>query len=63
MDVCTGKICLFTFEDLCVKPVAAADYLALTEHYHTIAIRGVPVFTAANRSEGYRFVTLIDVLY
>lgn len=54
---------MFSFEELCGRPVAAADYLAISEHYHTVAVRGVPVFRAANRSEGYRFVTLIDVMY
>jgi hypothetical protein len=63
MCLAAGKICKFSFEDLCGRPVAAADYLALTEHYHTIALSGVPIITAASRSEGYRFVTLIDVLY
>jgi len=58
-----GAICSFDFADLCERPVAAADYLAITEHFHTVALKGLPVFTAANRSEAYRFVTLIDVLY
>lgn len=56
-------MCLFEFSDLCGRPVAAADYLALASRFHSIALRGVPVFNAANRTEGYRFVTLIDVMY
>ncbi|GAX74866.1 hypothetical protein CEUSTIGMA_g2312.t1 [Chlamydomonas eustigma] len=63
VPLAAGKICNFSFDDLCGRPVAAADYLALVEHYHTIALSGVPIITAATRSEGYRFVTLIDVLY
>eukprot|EP00798_Chlamydomonas_sp_ICE-L_P027119 gene27119-2347_t len=59
----TGKICMFSFEDLCGKPVAAADYLAITEAYHTVVISGVPVFTGMTRPHAYRFVTLVDVLY
>lgn len=58
-----GCICFFTFKELCGKPVAAADYIALAETYHSVAIDGVPVVTAANRSEAYRFMILIDVLY
>jgi hypothetical protein len=54
---------MFSFNDLCARPVAAADYLALTGAYHTLALRAIPVFKAANRSEAYRFVTLIDVMY
>ncbi|KAF5836723.1 AFG1-like ATPase-domain-containing protein [Dunaliella salina] len=58
-----GKACMFTFDDLCGKPVAAADYIALTEHYHTLALSGVPKFNTSNVPQAYRFVTLIDVLY
>ncbi|CAL8468725.1 g8265 [Coccomyxa elongata] len=58
-----GGICMFPFEDLCGKPVAAADYIALAHAYHTLVLRSVPVFTAANRNEAYRFLTLVDVLY
>ncbi len=54
---------MIPFEDLCGKPVAAADYIALAHAYHTVVLRGVPVFTAANRNEAYRFLTLVDVLY
>jgi hypothetical protein len=42
---------------------AAADYIALANSRHTLALSGVPVFTAANRQSAYRFVTLVDVLY
>lgn len=63
VDKAGGCICYFTFKELCGKPVAAADYIALAESYHSVAIEGVPVVTAANRSEAYRFMILIDVLY
>uniref|UniRef100_A0A7R9YUT9 ATPase n=1 Tax=Chlamydomonas euryale TaxID=1486919 RepID=A0A7R9YUT9_9CHLO len=58
-----GPVCMFGFADLCGRPVAAADYIALCDRFHTLALSGVPCFGAANRSEAYRFVTLIDVLY
>ncbi|GLC33066.1 hypothetical protein PLESTB_000374200 [Pleodorina starrii] len=63
VPLAAGKACLFSFPELCGRPVAAADYLALTASFHTLALRGVPVFGAANRTEAYRFVTLIDVMY
>ena len=45
---------MFSFMDLCGKPVAAADYIALCAHFHTLVLKGVPVFKGANRQEGYR---------
>lgn len=58
-----GCIALFNFEELCDRPLGAADYIALANSKHTVAITGVPVFDGANRTAAYRFVTLIDVLY
>lgn len=53
----------FPFEDLCAKPLGAADYIALATHFHTVIIDGVPRFTEAKRNEAKRFITLIDALY
>ncbi|WP_407965494.1 cell division protein ZapE [Bartonella sp. C271] len=53
----------FDYQDLCAKPLAAVDYLALGEHYHTIFIDHVPVMDDAHRNETKRFILLIDVLY
>jgi cell division protein ZapE len=53
----------FDFEELCDRPLGAADYLALTEHFHTLVIDGIPRMTPERRNEATRFVTLIDVLY
>lgn len=47
----------------CPSSLHAADYIALANARHTLALSGVPVFTAANRTAAYRFVTLVDVLY
>ncbi|CBI77054.1 conserved protein of unknown function [Bartonella clarridgeiae 73] len=53
----------FDYQDLCIKPLAAADYLTLGEHYHTIFIDRVPIMDDAHRNETKRFILLIDVLY
>lgn len=58
-----GAVACFSFADLCEKPVAAADYIALCDDFHTILVDGVPIFGAATRSGAYRFVTLVDVAY
>ncbi|XP_063936722.1 uncharacterized protein LOC108225133 isoform X2 [Daucus carota subsp. sativus] len=53
----------FTFEDLCDKPLGAADYLGLSKNFHTLALDGVPKFGLHNRAAAYRFITLVDVMY
>ncbi|KAG6424254.1 hypothetical protein SASPL_114669 [Salvia splendens] len=52
---------LFPFEELCDRPLGAADYFGLFEKFHTLALDGVPIFGASNRTAAYRFVTLVDV--
>ncbi|KAB2625964.1 lactation elevated protein 1 [Pyrus ussuriensis x Pyrus communis] len=51
----------FPFEELCNRPLGAADYFGLCKNYHTLALEGVPVFGLHNRTAAYRFVTLVDV--
>lgn len=60
---CARAVCWFKFEELFGAAVGAPDFIALVCQFHTIALQGVPVFTADNRSMGYRFVTFIDVAY
>ena len=43
--------------------LGAADYIALCNAFHTIAISGIPVFSNETKSSGYRFVTFMDVAY
>lgn len=58
-----GKICRFTFEDLCATQVFAADYAAITERFQTVVLEGVPLMSAEKPNEARRFITLVDVLY
>jgi cell division protein ZapE len=53
----------FTFADLCSKPLGAADYAAIIQHYRTIFIDGVPVLDHSRRNEAKRLIILIDILY
>ncbi|KAF6986017.1 hypothetical protein CFC21_003815 [Triticum aestivum] len=53
----------FQFEDLCDRPIGAADYFGLFKKFHTLAVEGVPKFGYHNRTAAYRFVTLVDVMY
>ncbi len=51
------------FEDLCSKPLGAADYLALAEEFHTVILENIPKMTFERRNEAKRFIMLIDALY
>jgi cell division protein ZapE len=53
----------FTFDDLCIKPLAAPDYLAIAEEFHTVMLDHIPLLTPDMRNEARRFVVLIDTLY
>lgn len=53
----------FDYIDLCSKPLAAADYLALAARYNTFFIDNVPIMDDEHRNETKRFILLIDTLY
>ena len=52
-----------TFQDLCARPLGAADYLALANRFHTLFLEAVPVLDHARRNEAKRFIALVDALY
>jgi cell division protein ZapE len=56
-------VAVFDFADLCERALGAADYLALTERYHTLILEGVPLLEPNRRNEARRFMTLVDALY
>lgn len=53
----------FSFNDLCAKPLAAADYLAIARTFHALLIDRIPVLKPDQRNEARRFTLLIDTLY
>jgi len=58
-----GHVARFGFADLCARPLASADYLAIAEEFHTIFIDEVPLMAEHMRNEAKRFINLIDTLY
>ncbi len=58
-----GGIARFGFDDLCVKPLGTADYLAIAERFHTVILAGVPKLAPEHRDEARRFANLVDILY
>jgi cell division protein ZapE len=53
----------FDFADLCAKPLAAVDFLAIAHAFHTVLIDHIPRLSWERRDEARRFVLLIDTLY
>jgi len=51
------------FEELCGRPLGAADYLALARAVRVLILTHVPVLEGRHHNEARRFVTLIDALY
>lgn len=58
-----GDIAWCTFEELCARPLGAADYLEISQEFQTLLLAGIPAMTREKRNEAKRFVTLIDALY
>ncbi|MFC6199244.1 cell division protein ZapE [Ponticaulis profundi] len=52
-----------SFEELCNRPLGAADYLTLARQFDTVLIDDVPQLGPDNHNAATRFVTLIDALY
>lgn len=53
----------FDFDDLCKRPLGAADYLSICERFKTLIIDHVPQLDGSKFNEARRFVTLIDAVY
>ena len=58
-----GSIAIFSFSDLCEKPLGHQDYVALSNRFDTIIIRDIPKLSSNSHNEALRFITLIDCLY
>ena len=53
----------FSFDDLCRRPLAAPDFLAIAQRFHTVLIDEIRVMQGNERNEARRFINLIDTLY
>jgi cell division protein ZapE len=49
--------------DWCAKPMGAADFLCIAEHFHSVILAEIPRMGPDNRDKAARFVTMIDTFY
>eukprot|EP01018_Ginkgo_biloba_P021069 Gb_14272 [translate_table: standard] len=59
---CNG-VARFTFDQICGRPVGAADYIAIAQNYHTVFIADIPTMSMRIGDKARRFITLVDELY
>jgi cell division protein ZapE len=57
------RVAWFGFAELCERPVAAADYLAIAEGFAAVIVEGIPRLGPGERDAARRFNILIDTLY
>ncbi len=53
----------FSFEDLCSKPLGAADYLTIADEFETVILENIPRMNFERRNEAKRFIMLVDAFY
>ncbi|CAM9355328.1 unnamed protein product [Discosporangium mesarthrocarpum] len=58
-----SRLAFFTFEELCGQAMGAADYLALSEAFHTVFVQDVPSMSLVHLNQARRLITLVDILY
>jgi cell division protein ZapE len=63
VPLAANGVARFTFDELCVQPLAAADYIALAESFHTILLDEIPALKSEHGNEARRLGLLIDTLY
>ena len=58
-----GSVAFASFDDLCARPLAARDYLALADRYAGLFLTGIPAMGDSLQNEARRFIWLVDALY
>lgn len=57
------KCAWFHFDELCHRPLGAADYLSICERFETLIVDYTPQLDGSKFNEARRFVILIDAAY
>lgn len=53
----------FDFDELCVRPRSASDYIEIARQYHAVLLSNVPRMDAADDDAARRFINLVDEFY
>lgn len=56
----TSKVAMFEFEELCGRPLSAADYLEVTKQFPTVFVTEVPRMGLGEKDKARRFITFVD---
>jgi len=57
------EVASFSFQDVCGKPLGAADYLVIGENFHTVFLHHVPILTLEHVNVLRRFIIFVDAMY
>ncbi|XP_046560016.1 AFG1-like ATPase, partial [Haliotis rubra] len=63
LPVTCGRVLDSSFSHLCQTALGAVDYLRISQEFDVVIIRDIPQMTLQNKTEGRRFITLIDNFY
>eukprot|EP00357_Protocruzia_adherens_P021970 CAMPEP_0115002976 /NCGR_PEP_ID=MMETSP0216-20121206/18321_1 /TAXON_ID=223996 /ORGANISM="Protocruzia adherens, Strain Boccale" /LENGTH=392 /DNA_ID=CAMNT_0002368663 /DNA_START=32 /DNA_END=1206 /DNA_ORIENTATION=- len=53
-------VAYFRFHELCKEALGAADYIALSENFHTVVISDIPIMSMESLNPMRRFILLVD---
>lgn len=56
----SDNVARFSFDDLCGRPLSAADYLEVTRRFRTVFVTEVPKMGLGQKDLARRFITFID---
>ena len=59
----TSTACFVNFKYLCETDRGASDYHAISAHYDTVYLYGIPVLSVLEHDRARRFITFIDEIY
>jgi cell division protein ZapE len=56
-------VAMADYMDWCARPMGAADFLCIADHFHTVILADIPKMGPDSRDKAARFVTMIDSFY